>query len=81
MYFDAKGNIIAPAGSKEDGPGLMIYGFSPQGEILEAHPSPPGPTNCAFGGSDLCTLYLTSSEGYLYRAQTDRKELLDAPGS
>lgn len=63
MCLDADGNIVAPAGSEEGGPGPMIYVFSPQGEVLETHPSPPRPTNCVFGDSDLRTLYLTNSEG------------------
>lgn len=80
MCFDSKGNIVATAGSATSGPGPMIYVFNPRGEILETHPSPdPKPTNCAFGGSDLRTLYLTGSEGYLYRARTDRRGLRGAP--
>jgi gluconolactonase len=82
MCLDADGNIVAAAGSKWDGPGANVYVFSPQGDVLETHPTPDsGPTNCAFGGPDLRTLYLTGSEGYLYRAQTDRKGLLSAPKS
>lgn len=79
MSLDAEGNIVAPAGSEEGGPGPKIYVFSPEGDVLETHPAPPGPTNCAFGGTDLRALYLTGSGGYLYRARTNRKGLLGAP--
>jgi gluconolactonase len=74
MRLDTEGNIIATAGWEKGGPGPMIYVFSPSGEVLEMHPVPcTRPTNCAFGGPDLSTLYVTSIEGFLFRAQTDRK--------
>lgn len=36
------------------------------------------PTNCAFGGDDLSTLYVTGADGGLYRAETDRVGFLGA---
>jgi gluconolactonase len=30
------------------------------------------PTNCCFGGGDLTTLFVTTGEGHLFKAQTDR---------
>jgi gluconolactonase len=42
--------------------------------VLETHPLPCNrPTNCTFGGADLRDLYVTSIEGHLLRAKTDRR--------
>ncbi len=72
MCLDTAGNIIAAAGWERGGPGPLIYVFSPEGEVLETHPVPcDRPTNCAFGG-DLSTLYVTTIEGMLLRARTNR---------
>ena len=76
MCLDSEGNIVATAGSGISGPGGMIYVFAPNGRILETHPLPcDAPTNCTFGGSDLRDLYVTSLEGHLLRARTDRQGL------
>ena len=73
MVLDTEGNIIATAGSTDSGPGPMIYVFSPSGEVLEQHPVPCyKPTNCTFGDADLKTLYVTSIEGHLFWARTER---------
>lgn len=80
MCFDAAGHIVATAGYDEGGPGPMIYVFTPTGEVVETHPTPdPMPTNCCFGDRDLRSLYLTGSDGCLYRARTDRTGHLGAP--
>lgn len=80
MCFDEEMNIVATAGFEESGPGPMVYVFAPSGRVLETHPiDDPKPTNCAFGGEDLSTLYVTGSDGYLFRAETDRRGLLGAP--
>ena len=68
MCLDSEGNILACAGSSQIGPGSLVYVFSPEGRVLETHPAPEGATNCAFGDSDLTTLYLTTKSGNLYRA-------------
>jgi gluconolactonase len=74
MRLDVEGAIVATAGWEHGGPGPMIYVFSPRGDVLEQHPVPClRPTNCAFGGEDLTTLYVTSIEGFLFRAKTKRK--------
>ena len=74
MCLDTDGNIIATAGWEIGGPGPAIYVFSPTGEILEMQTVPAKrPTNCAFGGDDLRTLYITSTEGHLFRAKTKRQ--------
>lgn len=74
MTLDADGNLVATAGWEVSGPGPMIYVFAPNGRVLETHPVPcERPTNCTFGGPDLQDLYVTSIEGHLLRARTDRK--------
>ena len=76
MCLDDQGNIIATAGWELGGPGPSIYVFSPSGDILETHPVPATrPTNCAFGDNDLQTLYVTTLEGHLFRARTERRGL------
>ena len=73
MCLDADGNIIATAGWESAGPGPMIYVFTPEGRIIETHPiSCNRPTNCCFGGPDMTTLFVTSTDGHFYRAETDR---------
>src|SRR5579883_119723 len=80
MCIDTGGNIIATAGWELGGPGPMIYVFSPSGEVKEMHPVPcRRPTNCTFGGRDLSDLYVTSIEGFLFRASTSRRGLLLYP--
>lgn len=80
MCLDTEGHIIATAGTSEGGPGPMIYVFAPTGEVLERHPVPCSkPTNCTFGDEDLRTLYVTSIEGHLFRARTERQGRLLYP--
>jgi gluconolactonase len=81
--FGENRGIVATAGWEIGGPGPLIYVFSPVGEVLETHPVPcTRPTNCAFGGDDLTTLYVTSIEGFLFRTQTERqgRPLYRGPG-
>lgn len=80
MVLDVEGNIVATAGYKAGGPGPMIYVFSASGEVLETHPTPfDRPTNCSFGGEDLSTLYVTTGDGFLLRAFTERQGRLAYP--
>lgn len=80
MCLDTEGNIVATAGWRKGGPGPLIYVFSPTGEVLETHPvDADRPTNCSFGDSDLRTLYVTSTEGHLFRARTERQGRLLYP--
>ena len=73
MCLDADGNIVATAGWEVSGAGPMIYVFSPTGRVLETHPVPANrPTNCCFGGPDMTTLFVTTTQGHFFRAQTDR---------
>ena len=74
MRLDVEGSIVATAGWELGGLGPSIYVFSPAGEVLERHPVPAKrPTNCCFGDADLSTLYVTTTEGHLFRARTERR--------
>ena len=80
MVLDVEGNIVATAGWNQGGPGPMIYVFSPSGEVIEQHPTPfDRPTNCTFGGDDLSTLYVTTGDGHLLQALTERRGRLHYP--
>ena len=80
MCLDVEGNIVATAGNRIGGPGPSIYVFSPSGEVIERHPLEfEMPTNCTFGDEDLTTLYVTTGEGYLLRAFTERQGRLHYP--
>jgi gluconolactonase len=73
MCLDAAGNIIATAGYFTSGAGPMLYVFSPGGRVLETHPVAANrPTNVCFGGPDLTTVFVTSTNGHFYKAKTDR---------
>ena len=73
MCLDAEGNIVATAGWELGGPGPMIYVFSPDGRVLETHPVPAQrPTNCCFGGPDMTTLFVTTTQGHFFRVETGR---------
>jgi gluconolactonase len=69
MKLDVKGRLYVAAGLNKanpphetaDEPTAGIYVFSPQGKLLEFIPIPRDEvTNCAFGGKDLKTLYVTA---------------------
>jgi gluconolactonase len=73
MCLDAEGNIIATAGWEVSGPGPMLYVFSPTGRVLETHPVAANrPTNVCFGGPDLTTVFVTSTQGHFFKAPTSR---------
>lgn len=73
MCLDADGNIVATAGWEVSGAGPMIYVFSPTGRVLETHPVPAiRPTNCCFGGPDMTTLFVTTTQGHFFKAETNR---------
>jgi gluconolactonase len=82
MCPTASGDIVATAGRERSGPGPMLYHFDPAGRVVETHPTPfDEPTNCAFGGPDLSTIYATGKYGGLYRAETDLTGALAPPES
>ena len=68
MCLDTQGNLVAGAGGEGIGSGPLIYVFTPDGRVLETHPLPAVATNCAFGGPDRQTLYVTTESGCLYRS-------------
>lgn len=73
MCFDAEGNIVATAGWEVSGPGPMLYVFSPTGRVLETHPVAANrPTNVCFGGPDMTTVFVTSTQGHFFKAPTHR---------
>lgn len=77
MCLDAEGNIVATSGWELSGPGGMINVIAPNGRVLETHPVPCNrPTNCTFGGPLLQTLFVTSTEGHLLQAHTNRRGYL-----
>ncbi len=70
LCIDSDGNIVACGGARDAGPGPLLYVFAPDGAVLEAHRLPGGaPMRCAFGDSGLDSMYVTSSDGCVYRAQ------------
>jgi gluconolactonase len=75
MCTDSGGHILVAAGSSKSGPGPMVYVFAPSGQVVESHLVPAeAPTNCAFGGADLDTLFVTTADGILFQVKnTGRK--------
>jgi sugar lactone lactonase YvrE len=70
MCLDEAGNVIACGGGRDAGPGPLIHVFSPSGQLLETHAFPgDAPVRCAFGGVGLDELYVSSTDGHLYRAR------------
>jgi gluconolactonase len=59
MAVDLDGNLFVAADN-----GIAV--FAPDGEAWDVIPVPRTPANCAFGGADGRTLYITAREG-LYR--------------
>ena len=60
MKVDENGNLYTT------GPG-GVWIYSPDGELIDRLPVPEAPTNLAFGGSDMRTLYITAPPN-VYRA-------------
>ena len=70
MCLDREENIVACAGWKKGGLGPMVYLISASGTVIESHLAPADlPMRCAFGDTDLSSLYLTAGDGGLYRAK------------
>jgi gluconolactonase len=70
LAVERGGNIVACAGSNDNGPGALIYVFSPSGAVLETHPAPADrPMRVAFGDAGLGSLYVTAADGALYRSR------------
>jgi len=66
----ADGNVLGCGGWKRNGPGPLIYVFSPKGAIIGTHEIPGDlPVQCAFGDAGLDALYVTTGDGFLFRAR------------
>ena len=78
MTIDSEGNLYVAAGlnrlrgtSETLDTRCGVHVFSPDGQLAEFIPIPEDTvTNCAFGGPDLRTLYVTAGKT-LYRVRTD----------
>jgi gluconolactonase len=71
MCIDSDGHLLACGGSAAAGAGPRLYTFAPDGALLESQPLPGGaPMRVAFGDAGLDSLYLTSGDGCVYRAQS-----------
>jgi gluconolactonase len=70
LCIDGDGNIVAVGGSAQAGPGPRVMVIAPSGAVLESHPLPCDmPMRCAFGDAGLASVYVSSGDGSLYRAQ------------
>jgi gluconolactonase len=70
MCTDSEGNVVAVAGSTRSGPGPMVYVIAPSGRVIESHSVPADtPTNCAFGDTDLGSLFVTTEDGSLFQVK------------
>ncbi|MCC6487086.1 MAG: SMP-30/gluconolactonase/LRE family protein [Candidatus Hydrogenedentes bacterium] len=67
MAVDEKGNVWSTCGE-----GVQI--FTPSGELVHTVETPQGPANCAFGGEDGKTLYITARTG-VYKVRCVNKGL------
>ena len=73
MCLAAHGNINATAGCEVSGASPMIHVVSPLGRVLETHPVPASrPTNWCFGRPDTTSLFVTTTSGHFFRAETNR---------
>lgn len=80
MKLDVDGRLFVAAGSNrqnppfevQDSPTAGVYVFSPEGKLLTVIPIPRDETtNCAFGGDDLQTLFVTAG-GSLWSVRVNR---------
>jgi gluconolactonase len=66
MCVDSDGCLLVCAGGSGSGAGPLVYVLEPSGRVVATHPVPDGaPTNCAFGGAGLNTLFVTTDTGQL----------------
>ncbi|MBL9216268.1 MAG: SMP-30/gluconolactonase/LRE family protein [Opitutaceae bacterium] len=79
LYVAAGGNRTVPGREISDRYKGGIYILSPEGELLEFVPVAHPVTNCAFGGDDLRTLYITAA-GALWSVRTTTPGIITAGG-
>ena len=85
MAEDVKGNIYVAGGLNSDDVAVEdnsqkggIYVFSPSGKLIDfIAVKVDEVTNCAFGGDDLKTLYITAG-GTLFSMQTKNRGVITA---
>ena len=65
LAVDVRGNLYITTG-------LGVQVFSPEGKLLGIIECPEHPANCAFGGPELKTLFITARTGF-YRCSTPVK--------
>jgi gluconolactonase len=81
LYRGTAGNLGVPDGMKVDSAGRVfctgrggVWVFDPSGERIGIIPMPEVCANLAFGGADLCTLFLTASASvYSLRVKAPRR--------
>jgi sugar lactone lactonase YvrE len=72
MCLDKQGRVIACGGWTKSGTGPSVMVFDPSGRLVASHAFPgEAPLRCAFGDADGSSLYVSSEEGWLYRASPD----------
>lgn len=69
VCVDADGNVWVVGGWRRSGPGPRLYVFDATGALVASYAIPAdSPNACAFGGVALTSLYVTTGDGCLYRA-------------
>ena len=72
MCVTSDGSLVLCLGA---GRSSILAVLSSIGDVVSWHPFGPGePINCAIGGKDMTTLYITSSDGCLYRVENFASE-------
>ena len=71
LCLDRDHRVVACGGAPGVGQGPAVYVFSAAGQLVEVHALPPQvvPARCRFGDHDLTSLYVSASDGCLYRAR------------
>lgn len=71
LCLDREGRVIACGGTPGGGQGPAIYVFAASGRLMEVHEFPydVAPSRCTPGDADLGNLYVSASDGCLYRAR------------
>ena len=70
LCVDSEGHVVGCAGWSKSTLGSKLYVVCPMHGVLEAHSIPcEMPLSCAFGDSDLRTLYVTTAAGELFCAR------------
>ena len=69
MCLDGEGNIVAVGGGRGSRPRAHgVCDHAARAASCSPIPCPGNPTNCAFGGAGAADLYVTTTDGSLFRA-------------